>query len=332
MVDIHAQFKEVLETLNEAKRILLCCHLGPDADSVGANLAAKEWLESKGKKVTIISPDRIPENLDYLNGVGDIQEKKLEEVDQKKVDLFLSLDSAAWTMLSRGRNADFWKKPIVAIDHHFKSERFTNKWVFVDCSSTCEILVDLFNYDKFRISQVVGQQLLTGIYADTLGFKVDSVSPKTFAAVAKLIESGGKIAEVAFNLERRVSIEKIAYWSVYLKNLQINKKYKYCWTTVTRKQSMPDDKIDGEPKTTSLFLPIVSGTDFGFSLRESDSGVIYGSLRSRTDVDVSIIARALGGGGHKRAAAFRFDPKTSMEKAVEKVHQIIKEKRAEIKN
>jgi phosphoesterase RecJ-like protein len=113
--------------------------------------------------------------------------------------------------------------------------------------------------------------------------------------------------------------------------MKINKKYKYCWTTVTRKESMPDDKIDGEPKTTNLFLPIVEGTDFGFSLRESDDGVIYGSLRSRTDVDVSVIAKALGGGGHKPAAAFRFDQKTPMKEATQIVHQKIIEMYDEIK-
>jgi bifunctional oligoribonuclease and PAP phosphatase NrnA len=43
-------------------------------------------------------------------------------------------------------------------------------------------------------------------------------------------------------------------------------------------------------------------------LREEEPGKIRGSLRSKhPDINVSRLAACLGGGGHPKAAAFRFD-------------------------
>ena len=54
----------------------------------------------------------------------------------------------------------------------------------------------------------------------------------------------------------------------------------------------------------SFYGNAVSGTDFGVMMVE-DKDFLAVSLRKRTDVDVSIIAEELGGGGHPVAAAAR---------------------------
>ena len=41
-------------------------------------------------------------------------------------------------------------------------------------------------------------------------------------------------------------------------------------------------------------------------LRDQD-GVVRGNIRSKDDTDVSILARELGGGGHKAAAGFTLE-------------------------
>ncbi len=314
---------DILDTIYKAKSILLYCHLGPDADCVGANLATKAWLESLGKRATLICADTLPNNLDYLPEVHTIVKKQIEDVDQSKIDLFLSLDIAAWDMVSKKVAREFWRKPIVAIDHHPSSTPFTQDWLYEECSSLSEVMFRIFLKENFTMTKTIATQLLAGMYADTLGFKVDKVTPETFRILAKLVELGAKTSEASFNLERRVTPEKIAYWAVYLGNMRMNKKYRYCYTTVSRQEFDSDAKIDGEPKTTSLFLPVMEGTDFGFSLRESETGAIYGSFRARTDVDCSIFAKALGGGGHKKAPGFSFKPGISMEKALSEVQTVI---------
>ena len=44
--------------------------------------------------------------------------------------------------------------------------------------------------------------------------------------------------------------------------------------------------------------------DISLFLREDKPGMIKGSMRSKTDKDVNVIAALFGGGGHKKAAGF----------------------------
>ena len=50
----------------------------------------------------------------------------------------------------------------------------------------------------------------------------------------------------------------------------------------------------------------VEGTSVACILRDQD-GVVRGNLRSKDDTDVSVLARELGGGGHKAAAGFNLN-------------------------
>ncbi len=69
-----------------------------------------------------------------------------------------------------------------------------------------------------------------------------------------------------------------------------------------------------------MFSRIVKETDFGMIMIEIKEKSLAISLRSRTDFDVSKIAVALGGGGHKNAAGATIEGK-EYNKAVEKALQ-----------
>lgn len=63
--------------------------------------------------------------------------------------------------------------------------------------------------------------------------------------------------------------------------------------------------------------------DFNLIFTLAEMGdYIKGSLRSKKDVDVSVIAKELGGGGHKAAASFML-PKMPLDKAEKKVLEAI---------
>ena len=52
----------------------------------------------------------------------------------------------------------------------------------------------------------------------------------------------------------------------------------------------------------------IRGAEAALFLKESPTpGVVRGNLRAKGDVDVSAVARAMGGGGHRAAAGFSAD-------------------------
>ena len=76
---------KILESIKDAEHILLNCHAGTDADSVGSSLAMHFYLKSLGKKVTHFSGDAdIPEYLKKLPNAKWIENRNWFELDLKK--------------------------------------------------------------------------------------------------------------------------------------------------------------------------------------------------------------------------------------------------------
>lgn len=105
-------------------------------------------------------------------------------------------------------------------------------------------------------------------------------------------------------------------WGLTMDNLKINHEYSLAYSVVTKKDI--DDLLKlGTAEEIERYLNYdVYGDIAGFLsnlsevqaimlLREEEEGRIKGSLRtSRPDVDISELAKKLGGGGHPKASGF----------------------------
>lgn len=66
----------LLETGNmllAAQKIVLCCHVSPDGDTLGSALGLARLLEQKGKEVTVFVDDDINKSLSFIPGVDKVQ-------------------------------------------------------------------------------------------------------------------------------------------------------------------------------------------------------------------------------------------------------------------
>ncbi|MDO8529590.1 MAG: hypothetical protein Q7S18_02895, partial [bacterium] len=60
------EFNTLHYIINKSNSILLFAHNGPDGDTIGANLALKEYIESLGKRADIACFDPFPAYLENL--------------------------------------------------------------------------------------------------------------------------------------------------------------------------------------------------------------------------------------------------------------------------
>ena len=98
-------------------------------------------------------------------------------------------------------------------------------------------------------------------------------------------------------------------WGKAMARLKINPLYKFGFT-VLKSEDVPAEVTEEELEGMSGFLSNLNAVNGILLLRELPDGKIKGSLRtSRPNVDVSKLARALGGGGHAKAAGFTVEGK-----------------------
>ncbi len=303
--------KEIKKKIDQAERVLLSLHRGPDGDSIGSSLAMKHYLEDQGKEVKLISPSPFPQAYDYIP-TDEVDQVQFMDVDFNSYDLFIFMDSASWQMVNEDIDEDTAlpdKEKVINIDHHGTNTNYGGINLIEERSSTAEIIYDLLKEWSYDINSQIAQYLLIGVTTDTGVFRYTNTTPSTLKTAAELMEQGADLDVIVFNYSRRNKIDKLRFWGVVLENLEVDEDHRFAYSFVPYDQAKEyfDDNYPREYKSgaAALFMAGIEGTDFGIVMVEENKGELSGSLRSREDFDVSVVAEELGGGGHPGAAGFK---------------------------
>ena len=314
----------ILEEIKKAKNILLHCHPLPDPDSTSSALAMKFALEQLGKEATIIRGDSvIPEAFLHFPGVSSIENVSFPEIDLSKFDLFLSLDSGSPNMVSQKKPPVF-PLPIktIVIDHHASNGGY-GEINLIDTSSpaTAFIIYQLLKSWNIKITPDMATNLFMGMYTDTGGFKYPPTDYKVLEATAELAKISPDFTETIFVMENSQRKEMIYYQALALSSVKTFLNENIAIAAVSNKElvekQIPEECIRG--LSISNILKAVIGWNVGVSLIEQKPGEVKASFRTRdrNTFDVSKLASALGGGGHRAAAAAVL--KMSLPEAIDKV-------------
>jgi phosphoesterase RecJ-like protein len=155
----------------------------------------------------------------------------------------------------------------------------------------------------------VAEALYIALVTDTGRFMYENTGPRAHLMAAELIEAGVDVPGVYRRLYEGVPVGKLTLLGVALGQLR---RFDSGELTMATLSAEDFDRADAEESYSEGIidqLRALEGTKVAALVRELSSGERKGqhkvSLRSTDDdVDVSIIARAQGGGGHRRAAGF----------------------------
>ena len=305
--DTTATRELVLERLRSDERFALATHEGPDGDALGSLIAMNELLRALGKDVTMfISPDDLPLPREYrfFELEGCIQEPPADIAERTVVFLDCgNIDRNSASVLRDGAH-------LLNIDHHHDNTRFgTINHVQGDASCTAQIVWDLMHGLGLQATPKIAQALYVGLITDTGRFMYENTGPAAHLMAAELIEAGVDVALIYRRLYEGLPTGKLTLMALALSQLE---RYDSGELTMAALSAADFAQADAEESYSEGIidqLRALEGTKVAALVRELSSGERKGqhkvSLRATDDdVDVSIIARAQGGGGHRRAAGF----------------------------
>ena len=301
----YSQSTKVLGEINKATKILLNCHRRPDPDSIGSVLALRSFLVSKGKKIEIVCPSKLDERLGFLNNYDAIKgEVDFAKLDFAKFDLLVALDSSSWDMVTDNKDLPIPNIPVVVVDHHATNKKYGNvNLVDSKIGSVGELLYLIFKDWKVSINTDMANSLLTAILGDTGVLRYTNTTGQTLGICKDLMNLGGNKDEIVYNFST-VDFDTLGFVGDTLRNIKINKKYKFVWSAVPYKTFSRWSKTrQGKDLATDFFAQTTKGTNFGIMMLEVEPQKLSISFRSRDkSKDVSKMALDLEGGGHKAAA------------------------------
>ena len=287
------------EILQGAKTVAILGHVRPDGDCIGSCLSLYNYIETYFPELeaVVYLQEFMPEFLMLKNA-----DKIVHDCTEDKVyDVCFSLDSA-----DKERHGEFVKyldraKLTVGIDHHVSNQGFADMHLIQsDASATAEMMYELIG--KERLTKEIAECLYLGIAHDTGVFQYSNASPKTFRAVADLLETGIEASRI---------IDETFYQKSYAQNRILGK-------TLMESEILCDGKVVAgvvtmedmssfgvTPKALDGIvsqLRYTRGVEVAIFLYELEENRFKASLRSNGKVNVSTIAGSFGGGGHVKAA------------------------------
>jgi len=300
----------VAAEIKSGDRFLLTTHENPDGDALGSLLAMHRILEALGKdSVMFLAAKEFPLPVEY-------RFLPLEEVFHEppadipdRVVMFLdcgNIDRMPMDFLQNGQNK------VINVDHHHDNTRFgTINLVDVDASCTAEILYDLAGLLGVDLTPEIANALYVGLVTDTGKFMYENTDARSHRMAAGLIEAGVEVNEVYRRLYEHAPIEKLRLLAQALDKIELRDDGRLAVSYISQEDYASTGASEALTEGVIDHLRTIDGAVVAAVVRdlgESGRAARKVSMRS-TDgrVDVSAIARAHGGGGHRRAAGFSTD-------------------------
>lgn len=295
--------ERILEALQTAKKPLFISDERIDGDSLGASLAMADWMKGLGKPVQVYVKTPVPEKYRFLPGIEQCTHD-LAVFQDPQIDLIVVFDCSDARYIEGLTSRLPRPVPVVNIDHHATNTAYgTINQVLVSASATAAVVYKFFLANGITPSRDVSTCLLAGICFDTSVFSNSATNEHSLQIASELILHGGRIHEVIRHLFLSRSIDVLRVWGVALQRLHENPAFGAVITCLTLADLKDGGVLEEEVEGLSNFLSLVLDADTTATLRETHEGSVVVSLRSRT-LDVSLLAKANGGGGHRRAAGY----------------------------
>ena len=184
-----------------------------------------------------------------------------------------------------------------------------NSHVVADASCTAEIVWDLMRGLEVEPSQPIAEALYVGLVTDTGKFMYENTGTRAHVMAAELIDAGVAVHDIYHRLYEGIPYGKLELLARGLAHVERYDGGALTLTHLSAADYLETSAEENYSEGVVDHLRSVEGTAVAGLVRdllgEGQEGRRKVSLRA-TDgrVDVSRIARAQGGGGHRQAAGF----------------------------
>ncbi|PIE98758.1 MAG: DHH family phosphoesterase [Treponema sp.] len=298
----------LLEFLSKYERYVIAGHKEPDGDCIGSCLAMANFLQRKKKETLLLNagPFDKPEVKEYE---GLFKKELSPEFNTKKAGL-LVLDCSGLD-----RVGDIEKQlegfDTAIIDHHATNQTVSKSSLVMKTSpSTTYLIQAIIEAVDGEVTPKDAEYLFFGLCTDTGFFRhLDERSANVFAQASRLISKGVNPKSVFAKMYGGKSFGSRILISRILERLT---PY-YDGRLMVSYEELKDTQEFGlsgrDSDTLYQLIQSIEGVQAIVVVRQESETHCSVGFRSLDSIDVSVVAKSFGGGGHKQASGLYIEGK-----------------------
>lgn len=290
-------------------RVLLICHVNPDGDALGSMLGFALGLRRLGVRqvqATFPGPPEVPLPFQALPGLDLLVPDDQVWVDP---DLLLCFDAASASRLGSLADRLLTAKTSVVLDHHASNTRFGGTHL-VDptAAATAVVAEQLLARLGVPLDAEIAECFYVAVATDTGSFRFDATTPAVHEMAARLIATGIRPGEISRRVFDSRPFGAVRLYGEVLQRAELDPRAAggrgLVWTYATL------DDLARHGQSAYVLEALIDSVrcaieaDVSCVVKQVGDAEWAVSMRSRGAVDVSRVAVALGGGGHRLAAGF----------------------------
>jgi phosphoesterase RecJ-like protein len=301
------ELKTVVDAIREHDRFVVVTHENPDGDALGSMLGLALGLRALGKDTIMFLTGTAPLPAEYrFLDLAEVVRELPADIEER---VLVAVDCANERRIGPDGTGIDRAQVVIDVDHHHDNSRFgTLNLIVDDASSTAEIVRDLLRELDVDLTPGIAAALYVGLVTDTGRFQYSNTTPKSLRLAADLVEAGADVHGIFRHVYETVQFAKLKLLARALERAQLFEGGRLV-VSYLLKDDFGDVGAE-EPYSEGIIdsLRAVEGSEMVALIREpprNEGPARRISLRSSHDeVDVSAIARKVGGGGHRQAAGF----------------------------
>lgn len=315
--------KQINYEIAQAKKVLIIPHRNPDGDALGTVSALSEYLLSRDIEPEIFCINEVQNKYFFLPHLHLVKNDPLVFTDPD-IDLIIVVDTGDLTHAGVDTYLKNHPAKIINIDHHHTNQGygFLNM-VIPTASSATQVVYNFFRFNNITINHKIATCLLTGLISDTENFTNGATTSQAMSVASELVRYGANYKLINNWLLKNKTLNILKLWGTALSRLQKHSTLDLVYTYILQEDFQKYDVDETETDGIANFLNKLDGAKISLILKETSDNKTKGSFRTTfNDVDVSALAKNLGGGGHKKASGFIYNGNTDeVLKKIAEVHK-----------
>lgn len=295
--------QDLLAFLNAHDSFLLIGHQEPDADCLGSQLALGSYLTRVGKSIKQYNHG--PFKRAEINRYAPLFSARIDPFDKVSRPGVIIVDCSSLDRIGDLQH-DLADLKVAVIDHHATTGHFGDvRWIQSHRASCTWMIHQLITTLGDTPNGDEAHWLLLGLATDTGFFRhLEAGSGDTFQTAAALVNAGASPKAVfqQINGGKVLPNQKLMGLILSRTESHFGGRFLYSWEAQADRAAFGAENRESD--VIYQTLQGVTGVEVIALLRQDTATTVTGGLRSKSFIDVAVLAQKFGGGGHVRASGF----------------------------